>query len=175
MARIAFVLAQDFEDSEFSRPFQALQEAGHELTIVGIKANQQVRGKRGEASTLTQVAASDVTAEDFDALVIPGGYSPDRLRTDKNVVEFVRSMVDAQKPVAAICHAASLLIEANAVAGRTLTSWPSVRKDVENAGGRWVDRRVVEDGNLITSRKPDDLDAFCASLLQRLERVGTTG
>src|SRR5689334_24281649 len=103
-------------------------------------------------------------------LLIPGGHSPDHLRMDESVVRFVRRFWETGKPVAAICHGPQLLIDADVVRGVTLTSWPSVRKDLENAGARWVDQPVVEDGRLITSRKPADLDAFCAAVLGRLSQ-----
>lgn len=117
---------------------------------------------------MTDVAAGDLEPEGFDALVIPGGFGPDRLRTDEAVVRFVKTFGALDRPIAAICHGPQLLIEAGLVRGRTLTSWPSVRTDLLNAGAQWVDQEVVEDGTLITSRKPDDLDAFCEVLLKRL-------
>jgi protease I len=111
-----------------------------------------------------------VSAGDFDALVVPGGYSPDKLRTDDKVVALVRDIGTADKPVAFICHAGSLLVEADLVRGRRLTSWPSIKTDLVNAGADWVDAEVVEDGNLISSRKPDDLPAFCEAILKRVQR-----
>ncbi len=168
MAKVAFVLADMFEDSEFRVPYDRIREAGHEVAVVGQEAGKEVKGKQGEETFTPEVTADSVSPGDFDALVIPGGYAPDKLRTDEGIVKFVRAFVDADKPVAAICHAGSLLVEADAVRGRTVTSWPSVKTDLENAGARWVDREVVEDGNLITSRKPDDLDAFTGAILGRL-------
>jgi len=168
MAKVAFVLADDFEDSEFRVPYDRIRDAGHEVTVIGIEAGKEVSGKKGEESFTPEVTADQVSAADFDALVIPGGYSPDKLRIEPGVVKLVEAVFAADKPVAAICHAGSLLVEADAVRGRTVTSWPSVRTDLVNAGAEWVDREVVEDGNLITSRKPDDLDAFTAAVLARL-------
>ena len=168
MARVAFVLADDYEDSEFREPYDALRAAGHEVRVFGTKAGAEVSGKRGEDRARIDAATAEARAADFDALVIPGGYAPDKLRLDPHAVAFVRDMVESGKPVAAICHAAQLLVEADVLRGRTLTSWPSVRKDVENAGGRWVDQEVCEDANLITSRKPDDIPAFNAALIARL-------
>lgn len=168
MARIAFVLADDYEDSEFRQPYDAVRERGHEAVVIGKESGKTVKGKRGDDSVEVERTAQGARIDEFDALVIAGGYSPDKLRLDRDIVDFTSRMMKSGKPVAAICHAPQLLVEAEAARGRTLTGWPSVRKDVENAGGKWVDREVVEDDNLITSRKPDDLDAFCRTLLARL-------
>jgi len=168
MARIAMVLAEDFEDSEFRKPYDALREAGHEIELLGAKAGETVHGKKGTEHVELQAAASDRDPAEFDAIVIPGGYSPDHLRTDKGVVEFVHTMVEQGKVVAAVCHGPQLLIEADAVDGKQLTSWPSVKTDLVNAGASWVDREVVIDGTLITSRKPDDLPAFSTAINQAL-------
>ncbi|HWC11676.1 MAG TPA: type 1 glutamine amidotransferase domain-containing protein [Acidimicrobiales bacterium] len=168
MAKVAFVLADMFEDSEFRVPYDRIRDAGHDVTVVGQEAGKELEGKQGDEKVTAEATPDSVSASDFDALVIPGGYSPDKLRTHGGLVKFVRAFFDADKPVAAICHAGSLLVEADAVRGRTVTSWPSVRTDMENAGASWVDEEVVEDGNLITSRKPDDLDAFTGAILDRL-------
>lgn len=168
MARVAFVLADDFEDSEFQVPYDRITGAGHQVTVVGSEAGRKVTGKRGKSSFAVEATPDEVHAADFDALVIPGGYSPDKLRTDPGVVKLVQGLVERDRPVAAICHGPSLLVEADAVRRRTVTSWPSVRTDLTNAGAAWVDREVVEDGNLITSRRPDDIDAFVGAILRRL-------
>ncbi|MGH9152973.1 MAG: type 1 glutamine amidotransferase domain-containing protein [Acidimicrobiales bacterium] len=168
MAHVAFVLADDFEDSELRVPYDRIRDAGHRVTVIGTEAGREVRGKKGKAAARVEAAPDEVSATEFDALVIPGGYSPDKLRTSAGVVKLVQGFFDGRKPVAAICHAGSLLVEADAVRGRTVTSWPSIRTDLVNAGATWVDRPVVEDGNLITSRKPDDLDAFVGAVLGRL-------
>lgn len=170
MAKVAMVIGQDFEDSEFRVPYDALREAGHEVTLVGVKAGEQVAGKKGKETAKVEVAADGKDAAKYDAMAIPGGASPDHLRIESNVVDFVRAFVATGKPIAAVCHGPQLLIEVDAVDGRTLTSWPSVRKDLENAGAKWVDREVVVDGNLITSRKPADLQAFSKALLAALRR-----
>ncbi|MDP9388782.1 MAG: type 1 glutamine amidotransferase [Actinomycetota bacterium] len=162
------MLADDFEDAEFQVPYDRIREAGHQVTVIGPESGKEVRGKKGKASFVVEATPDEVSAADFDALVIPGGYAPDKLHTSPGVVKFVRGVFDGEKPVAAICHAGSLLVEADAVRGRTVTSWPSIRTDLVNAGAEWVDREVVEDENLITSRKPDDLDAFVAAVLARL-------
>ncbi|HET9987135.1 MAG TPA: type 1 glutamine amidotransferase domain-containing protein [Kofleriaceae bacterium] len=168
MARVAMVLAEDFEDSEFRKPYDALREAGHIVEVLGIEQGVSVTGKKGHEKIKIEAAASDCDPEDYDALVIPGGYSPDHLRTDTAVVKFVRAMVGGGKLIAAVCHGPQLLIEADAVKGKQLTSWPSVKKDLENAGAKWADKEVVVDGLLITSRKPDDLDAFSAAINKAL-------
>lgn len=168
MARIAFVLGDDFEDSEFAQPYSALKEAGHEVEVLGAKAGATVKGKRGDEQFTIEAAARDKDAASYDAVVIPGGYSPDHLRTDKDVVRFVGNAVRADKVVAAVCHGPQLLIEADAVEDKQLTSWPSVRTDLLNAGAKWVDREVVVDGKLITSRKPDDLPAFIGAIRDAL-------
>ena len=168
MARIAFVLGDDFEDSEFRKPFDALKKAGHEVEILGERAGARVSGKQRKEVVEIQAAVSSRDPAKFDALVIPGGYSPDHLRTDKSVVDFVSRMVKSGKLVAAVCHGPQLLIEADAVDGKRMTSWPSVKKDLENAGAHWVDQEVVTDGKLITSRKPADLDAFSNAIARAL-------
>jgi protease I len=168
MAKIAVALADGFEDSEFAVPDARLREAGHEITVFGTHAGETVTGKRGNASHRIEAEAAELNPDDFDALLVPGGHSPDKLRLDAEVVDFTRRFFATGKPVAAICHGPQLLIEAELVKGRTLTSWPSVRTDLINAGAYWVDQEVVIDGNLITSRKPDDLSVFCTALLETL-------
>jgi protease I len=170
MARIMFIVDSDFEDSEFRVPYDRVKQAGHEAVIVGVEAGKQLKGKKGKESITAERAAEDVSADGFDALVIPGGYSPDHLRMDADMVDLVREFFHADKPVAAICHAGWMLAEAGVAEGRTVTSWPSIRTDLLNAGASWVDREVVEDGNLITSRKPDDLKAFCEALLRQIDQ-----
>jgi protease I len=165
MSKVAFVLADDYEDSEFRMPFEAVSSAGHEITVIGIEKGKEVKGKKGKDKVRVEATAKDARPEDFDALVIPGGHSPDKLRMDRDIVAFTRAMVQAGKPVAAICHGPQLLIEADVVRDKTLTSWPSVKKDLQNAGAMWVDHEVVVSGNLITSRKPEDLKAFNRELL----------
>ena len=169
MARIAMVLANDFEDSEFRKPYDALREAGHQVDVLGAKAGETVHGKQGVENVEIEAAAADRDAEEYDALVIPGGYSPDHLRTELDVVDFVRNMVEDGKVVAAVCHGPQLLIEADVVEGKQMTSWPSVRTDLENAGAQWIDQEVVIDDRLITSRKPDDLPAFATAINRALE------
>ena len=168
MARIAFVLGEDFEDSEFRIPYDSLREAGHQIEILGVEAGKTVDGKKGKEHVKIEAACKDRDPAQYDALVIPGGYSPDHLRMDRDVVRFVQRFTQSGKLVAAVCHGPQLLIEADAVEGKTMTSWPSVHTDLVNAGAKWVDREVVVDGQLITSRKPDDLKAFSAAIRDRL-------
>ena len=168
MARIAIALADDGEDSVFTVPVDRLTNAGHEVVVFGSRAGEIVTGKHRQARATVEHVAADIDPGDFDALVIPGGYSPDHLRADDDVVRVVRRFHDAGLPVAAICHGPQLLIEADVVRGRTLTSYPSVRTDLRNAGAEWVDEAVVVDGNLITSRNPSDLDAFSGEILKHL-------
>lgn len=168
MSKIAFVLGEDFEDSEFRKPYDGLKAKGHTIDIVGAKAGQTVKGKKGTEEVRIEMAAGDVDPAKYDALVIPGGYSPDHLRTDEAVVALTQTMLRSGKVVAAVCHGPQLLIEAEGVKGRVVTSWPSVKKDLENAGATWVDEEVHVDGKLITSRKPDDLPAFTAAIAKQL-------
>lgn len=168
MSRIAFVVADDFEDSEFRKPYDALRAAGHTIEVLGAKAGVTVRGKKGKELVEIKAAAGDCKPQDFDALVIPGGYSPDHLRTERSVVEFVQKMIRSGKLIAAVCHGPQLLIEAEGVDGKMLTSFASVKTDLLNAGAKWVDQEVVVDGKLITSRKPDDLPAFSAAINKAL-------
>jgi protease I len=169
MARVAVVVDEMFEESELLVPCDLLKQAGHEVVIVGRETGKWIEGMHGRESITTARGVREVTAHDFDALVVPGGYSPDHLRVDPLVVDLVREMFEAGKPVAAICHAGSLLVEAGVVEDRTVTSWPSIRTDLVNAGAHWIDQDVVEDGPLITSRRPDDLPAFCEAVLRQLE------
>lgn len=168
MSHIAFVLGEDFEDSEFRKPYDGLRAKGHTIDIIGAKAGTKVKGKKGKETVEIEKAADAVDPGSYDALVIPGGYSPDHLRMEKAVVALTRTMLRDGKLIAAVCHGPQLLIEADGVKGRVVTSWPSVRKDLENAGATWVDEEVHTDGKLITSRKPDDLPAFTEAIAKHL-------
>lgn len=170
MARVAFILDQAFEDSEFRVPYDRVKQAGHEAVVVGIEAGKQLEGKKGNETVVPDKAVDEVTADEFDALVIPGGYSPDHLRMNRKMVGLTRDVFLSGKPLAAVCHAGSMLVEADVADARTVTSWPSIKTDLINAGARWVDREVVEDGNLITSRRPQDLEAFSQALLRQIEQ-----
>jgi protease I len=168
MARIAMIADDMFEDVELRHPYDRLREAGHEVVLVGLVKGKTITGKQGKEHFTIERAADEVRADEFDALVIPGGYSPDKLRMSRPMVAFTRAFFDQGKLVAAVCHAPWMLVEADVAEGRTVTSWPSIRTDLLNAGARWIDREVVEDGNLVTSRKPEDLPAFADTILRRL-------
>ena len=172
--RIACLLDSDFEDSEFRKPYEAFIGAGHEVLIIGSQAGTELEGKKGEESVRTDAGIGDVSPDGFDALFIPGGYSPDHLRADNRMVEFTRSFFRRERPVFAVCHGPQLLITADVVNGRTLTAWKTVQVDLARAGANVIDREVVVDRNLVTSRQPDDLDAFCRESLAMLRSVGAS-
>jgi protease I len=163
------VAAEGIEKAELVEPWAAVADAGHTPVLISPQSGQvQLFEHLDKANTQpVDVTVSQVSVDDYDALVLPGGVAnPDALRTDADAVAFVRDFVNSGKPVAAICHAPWTLVEADVLRGRQLTSWPSLRTDVRNAGGTWVDEQVVVDGNLITSRKPDDIPAFTSALLE---------
>ncbi len=165
---VLFIATDGVEQLELTEPWTALEQAGATLTLAAPKPGRiqaMNHHEKGDTFEVNRTLA-DVSATDFDALVLPGGVAnPDRLRMDQRAVALVKEFLEADKPVAAICHAPWLLVEADAVKGRTLTSWPSLQTDIRNAGGTWVDKQVVVDQKLITSRKPDDLPAFCARIV----------
>ena len=169
--RIAFLATNGVEQSELSVPWQAVMNEGAAVDLVSTKPGQiysMQHDVKGQLFTVDKTA-TDAQAADYDALVIPGGVaSPDRLRTDQAAVKLVRDFIGAGKPVASICHGPWMLVEADAVRGRTVTSWPSLKTDIRNAGGEWVDEEVHVDSGIVTSRKPDDLSAFCAKAIEEI-------
>ncbi len=169
---IAFLVAgEGIEQVELTHPWEAAAAAGATTVLLSPKGGSvQAFNHLDKADTFpVDREVGEASVADYDALVLPGGVAnPDALRLDRDAVGFVRHFVDSGKPVAAICHAPWTLVEAGVLDGRTLTSWPSLRTDITNAGGTWVDQEVVVDGNLITSRNPDDLKAFSAALLDSL-------
>ena len=172
--RVAFLATDGVEEVEYTEPRKAVESAGGEAELVSIKAGeiQAVNHLDKAATYAVGKPVADADVHDYDALVLPGGVAnPDFLRADLEAVRFVRDFVDSGKPVAAICHGPWTLIEAGVVDGRTLTSWPSLRTDLANAGATWVDEQVHIDGNLITSRKPDDLRAFSEALITQIAKV----
>lgn len=163
--KVAFVLTDGYEDSELTSPWEAVQGAGGEPTLIAPKAGS-VEGKKGHSQTVDATVA-DADASAFDALVLPGGVvNADHLRMDEGAVALVKAFVDAGKPIGVICHGAWILIEAGAVQGRTITSYPSLKTDLQNAGANWVDQEVVTDNGLVSSRRPDDLPAFNAKIIE---------
>jgi len=166
--KIAILAEEDFEDSELIEPVRAMKNAGAKVLIVGSGSQESYRGKRGSATVRVDATADNVKAEDFDAIIVPGGYAPDKMRLHQSMVDLVRKAHDLGRVVAAICHGPQLLISAEIVKGRRVTSWPSVAVDLRNAGADWVDVPVVQDGNLITSRKPADLPRFNKAIIEAL-------
>jgi protease I len=169
--RVALLVAEKgTEHIELEEPMRAVEEAGGEITLISSVSGavETVHGDLEPGETyVVDATFDDVTADAFDALVIPGGtVGSDTLRGDRRAIDFVRAFFEGRKPVAAICHGPWLLVEADVVRGRTLTSYPTLRTDVRNAGGVWVDKEVVVDSGLVTSRRPDDLQAFCAKLVE---------
>lgn len=165
--KVAFVLANNYEDIEHTSPVDALRQAGAEITVIGLSM-ETITGKKGGSET-PDTTFDDVQPEAFDMLVIPGGGSPENLRIDDRAVAFTRAFVESGRPVASICHGPQLLISADVLTDRTITSVNKIRDDIRNAGGNYVDEAVVVDGNLISSRVPGDLDAFNAALVKALE------
>ena len=166
---IAILVTDGFEQVEMTEPRRALDEAGAKTVLISPQAGE-VQGmnhsEKGDHFKVDQTLAS-VAPDDFDALLLPGGVAnPDKLRTIPDAVKFVSSFVKGQKPIAAICHGPWMLVETGALRGRTLTSWPSLKTDIINAEGNWVDREVVVDSNLVTSRKPEDIPAFNEKMIR---------
>ncbi|MBD3758918.1 MAG: type 1 glutamine amidotransferase [Microbacterium sp.] len=174
--KVAFVATDGFEDSELTSPWKAVTDAGATAVLVSPKSGS-IEGKNGHSQSV-DLASRDASASDFDALVLPGGVvNADHLRMDEASVAFARDFFAQHKPVGAICHAAWLLIEADVVDGRTLTSYPSLKTDLVNAGAEWVDEEVVVDQGLVSSRTPDDLPAFNAKVVEEIaegEHAGQT-
>jgi len=170
--KVAILATNGFEQSELLEPRKALDQAGATTKVVSPEEGK-IKGwnhKEWGQEVPVDLSLSSAKANDFDALLLPGGVmNPDHLRMNPQAVNFVKSFTDAGKPVAAICHGPWTLINANLVRGKHMTSWPSLRVDLENAGAEWEDREVVESGNLITSRKPDDIPAFTQTLIRALQ------
>jgi protease I len=167
--RVAILAANGFEQAELEEPLKALKKAGAEVRIVSTKEGQIQGMRHADKGDFFDVdlTLDEAHAEDFDALQIPGGLmNPDELRSTPEAVEFVRAFAEAGKPIAAICHGPWVLIEAGLVRDRTLTSWPAIQTDIKNAGGHWVDKEVVVDQGLVTSRKPDDIPAFNKKMIE---------
>mgnify|MGYP001013622632 CR=1 FL=1 len=165
---MVILIEHDFDQLDVQATREALEAGGATVHLVGPIQGQAYASRGGQTTAVADHAASAVRAADVDAVVIPGGYAADKIRLRHAMVDLVRDAIDAGKPVAAMDHGASVLINAKALAGRQVTCWPSIAVDVKNAGGRYVDRPVVEDGNVITSRKSDDLPFFTDALVRQL-------
>jgi deglycase len=167
--KVAILAADMFERVELEQPRQALSDAGAEVEVVSIRGGEIKGFDHFDPATTVKVdrTVEEVSPDDYDALLIPGGVgNPDQLRGDENAVAYVRGFHEAGKPLAVICHGPWMLVESGVVRGKTITSWPTLQTDVRNAGGEWVDEEVVVDGNLVTSRKPDDIPAFNEKMLE---------
>jgi protease I len=169
--RVAFLATDGVEQIELTEPWKAVESEGGKPELISLESGE-IQGfdhLDKDQTFAVDRAVAEANPEDYDGLVLPGGVAnPDFLRADEDAVRFVRSFFEAGKPVAAICHAPWALVEADVVRGRTLTSWPSLRTDIRNAGGEWVDEQVHVDQGLVTSRKPDDLPAFCDKLVEEI-------
>ncbi len=173
--RIACIVDAGFEDSELRVPYDRLRQAGHEVVLIGKKAGAEVMGKRGKETFRLDRSIDDVQVNDFDMLLIPGGYSPDHLRADERFVRFVKEFDDRGKLIAAVCHGPQLFIAARIVDGRTLTAWPTIQQDLSLIPNVTVkDEVVVRDANWITSRKPDDLEDFSRAIIEDLKSAGAS-
>jgi protease I len=169
--RVAFLATDGVEQIELTEPWKAVESEGGKPELISLESGE-IQGfdhLDKDQTFAVDRAVAEANPEDYDGLVLPGGVAnPDFLRADEDAVRFVRSFFEAGKPVAAICHAPWALVEADVVRGRTLTSWPSLRTDIRNAGGEWFDEQVHVDQGLVTSRKPDDLPAFCDKLVEEI-------
>ncbi|MBV7264758.1 type 1 glutamine amidotransferase domain-containing protein [Erythrobacter ani] len=175
MARVLIIATDGFEQSELMEPKSLLEDAGADITIASLEDGEIKGWKDGNwgDSVKVDLTVEEVSEGDYDALLLPGGQiNPDVLRMNHTVIDLVKQFDGANKPIAAICHAPWLLAEADIIDGKTVTGWPSIRTDLENAGGDIVDKTVALDGNLITSRNPDDIPAFTATLMSALEMAG---
>lgn len=168
MSKIAVIITNMFEDSEYSQPVNAFKKAGHKIIHVGLKEGEVVKGKKKGTLVKIDKAVTDVSVDDFDALLIPGGYSPDKLRANEEAVKFTKEFTESGKPIFSICHGPQLLITAQALKGRKITGWKSIIQDIKNAGAEFIDQEVVEDENLVSSRHPGDIPAFIRTSLKKL-------
>jgi protease I len=168
MSKVAVIIADMFEDVEYTGPAEGFESAGHNLVHVGLEKGSTVKGKKEGTQVTIDQAVDGASVDDYDALLIPGGFSPDKLRAHAAAVDFVRGFMQRGKPVFSICHGPQLLITADVLRGRKITGWTSIVQDIKNAGAEFVDQEVVEDDNLISSRNPDDVPAFTQAALARL-------
>lgn len=168
--KAAILIDQLFQDSEVTEPKEKLEQAGFKVDVIGPNTTEEYVGKKGTKIKANK-SIDEASASEYAALIIPGGWAPDKMRMNTKMVKFVEDINASNKPIACICHGGSMLVEAGVVKGKRLTSYVSIRTDLINAGARWQDKEVVVDGNLITSRTPADLPAFCSELLKALSQV----
>jgi|SRR5690349_11576589 len=169
--KVALLLGAGFEDSEFRVPYDRVRQAGYQVDIIGPKPRMELKGYKGKETVKADKGIDEVRPEDYLGLLIPGGQSPDHLRVDQRFVDFVKRFDAAKRPLAAVCHGPQLLLSARLVRGRTMTAWSTVQGDLEQAGANVKDEQVVVDQNWITSRKPDDLEAFSEAFVQALRKA----
>jgi protease I len=169
LKNIAVIIDDMFEDSEYTEPASSFTTAGHDLTHIGLKKGKIVKGKKHGTEVTIDISIKDASVDDFDALLIPGGYSPDKLRSHYEAVRFVKDFMESDKPVFSICHGPQLLITADVLKDRKVTGWKSIIQDIKNASGVFIDEEVVIDNNLISSRSPADLPAFINASLKKLK------
>ncbi|THE09570.1 type 1 glutamine amidotransferase [Bacillus timonensis] len=168
MANVCFLLANGYEDSEMKNPYDAMNEAGHKTVIVGIEKGAELKGKKGTVSYTSELSISEANADDYDAVIIPGGGAPEALRVNDEVVQFVKQANEQGKVIAGICHGPQVMISADILNGVQATSYIGIRDDLKNAGSTYLDQEVVVDGNIITSRTPKDEPAFIKEILNKL-------
>ncbi|OUS75985.1 protease [Paenibacillus sp. MY03] len=166
--KVAFLLAKDFEDSEMVNPYEEMVKNGHETVIIGLEAQEELTGKQGTVTYTTHLGIKDAHAADYDAIIIPGGSSPGYLMYNEDVNRFVREADREGKTIAAICHGPQVLAAAGVLEGRTLTAFPGISSEIEAVGGKYLNREVVVDRNLVTSRVPEDEPAFIRETVERL-------
>jgi protease I len=169
--KMVMLVENDFEDIEVTEPVRIFREAGIQVKIAGNVNDTEYTGKQKKASVRSDITPSMVMIQDYDAIYIPGGCAPDRIRLYPSMINLVKKFNDAGKMIAALCHGPQVLISAGLVKGKRMTSWPSVAVDLKNAGAEWTDEPVVIDGNIITSRKPEDIPQFTKAVIEALERI----
>ncbi|MEH7379196.1 type 1 glutamine amidotransferase domain-containing protein [Bacillus sp. JJ1533] len=167
MAKVCFLLADGYEDSEMKNPYEAMNETGHETVVVGLEKGAELKGKKGTTYT-SDLSISEVKADEYDAVIIPGGGAPEALRVNDEVVQFVKQANEQGKVIAGICHGPQVMISADILKGVKATSYIGIRDDLKNAGSTFLDQEVVVDGNIITSRTPKDEPAFIKEILNKL-------
>lgn len=166
--RIAFLIEEGFEDSELQEPLRVMNDFGAKSTVIGSGTSNTYKSKKGIFEITVDASIDNVDVNDFDAIIIPGGYAPDKMRSNQLMIDFVKNACTANKVIAAICHGPQLLISADIVKGRYVTSWHSITVDLKNAGARWTDKPVVIDGNLITARSVADIPRFNEAIVNAL-------